>query len=91
MDFLNHIERGIVFFKFFLLSSLQCTVEIRKRLCEFKEKNNRLREVEEYKSQGKAVEGTVEKQGGKLKTFVWISSKNSASGGSFCSTSLLLL
>jgi hypothetical protein len=35
MDFLNHIERGIVFFKFFLLSSLQCTVEIRKRLCEF--------------------------------------------------------
>jgi hypothetical protein len=39
----------------------------------------RLREFEEIKSQGKAVEVTVNNKRKTLKTFVWISSKNWAS------------
>ncbi len=40
MDFLNHRERGMVFYKVFLLSPLQCTVtncRTFKRLREFEE------------------------------------------------------
>jgi hypothetical protein len=38
--------------------------------------------LKKYKSQGKAVEVTVKSKEETLKTFVWISSKNSASGQS---------
>jgi hypothetical protein len=40
MEFLNHRERGMVFYQVFLLSPLQCTVthyRISKRLREFEE------------------------------------------------------
>jgi hypothetical protein len=40
MDFLNHTERGIVFYQFFLLSLLHCTLthcRNCKRLREFEE------------------------------------------------------
>jgi hypothetical protein len=37
----------MIFYQVFLLSSLQCTVEKRKRLPEFEEKFKRLREFEE--------------------------------------------
>jgi hypothetical protein len=47
MDFLNHIEGGMVFYQVFLLSSLHCTIEIQKRLHEFEEIRKRLREFKE--------------------------------------------
>jgi hypothetical protein len=70
MDFLNH-RKGVWFsIRFFLLSPLQCTV----RGCA---------SLKKYKSEGKEV--TFEKQGGKfLRLFVWISSKNLASGLTSC-------
>ncbi len=52
MNFLNHTEGGMVFYQLFLLSPLQCTVTVRnrKKLCVC---------VKKLKSQGKAVEMTV--------------------------------
>ncbi len=67
MDFLNHIG---VFHQVFLLSPLQCTEEVHKRLREFEEICKRLHELEKYKFQGKVVEVTVKTH----ETFVWISS-----------------
>jgi hypothetical protein len=67
MDFLNHREGDMVF-----LQSTDC------RNCK------RLREFEEIEFSRKSCIGDCEKQGGKLsQTFVWISSKNSASGSEF--------
>jgi hypothetical protein len=68
MDFLNHREGGIVFYQVFLLSPLQ--------------KLKRLRGIEEIEISSKVVVVTVEEKERRktLKTFVWISSKNSASG-----------
>jgi len=48
MDFLNHIKGGMVFYQVFLLSPvLQCTIEIQKRLHEYEEICERLRELKE--------------------------------------------
>ncbi len=69
MDFLNHREGGMVFYHCFLLSPLQCTAETVRGCVNLKK----------YKTQGKAVEVTVIARRRTLKTFVWISSKNSAS------------
>ena len=52
MDFFDHRDGGVVLYKFFLLSPLQCTAT-HYRNCK------RLREFEEYKSQCKAVEVTL--------------------------------
>jgi hypothetical protein len=54
MDFLNHREGGMFFYKVFLLSPLQCTVN------ELYSRNyKRLREFEEIEPPGKAAEVTV--------------------------------
>ncbi len=50
MDFLNHREGRMLFYKVFLLSPLQCTVTELQKL---------LREFEEKKSQGKALDVIV--------------------------------
>jgi hypothetical protein len=53
MDFLNHREGGMVFYRVFFLSPLQCTVtsnfpvEIHKRLGEFEKIHKRLRDFKE--------------------------------------------
>jgi|688.fasta_scaffold495088_1 hypothetical protein len=69
MDFLTHRERGMVFNKVFLLSSLWCTysdgiVEIRKRQREFEEIRKRLRDFKEIEISGQSCGG--EQQGRKL-------------------------
>jgi hypothetical protein len=59
MDFLNHMEGGVVFYQVFLLSPLQRTAtHLRnfKRLCEF----------EEIEISRQRCRGDFEKQGGKL-------------------------
>jgi hypothetical protein len=73
MDFLNHREGGKVFYRVFLLSPLQCTV-MNSRNCK------RLREFEEIEISKQSCEVTVNSKEENSKTFVWISSKNSASG-----------
>jgi hypothetical protein len=63
MDFLNHRERGMV--------SIRFSSFLLYRNCK------RLREFEEKEISSKAVEVTVNKK--EEKSFVWISSNNSAS------------
>jgi hypothetical protein len=78
MDLLNH--RFMVFYQVFLLSTLQYTVEERNRLSEFEEKLKRLCEFEETDISRQSCRGDCEIARRKtLETFVWISSKNSAS------------
>ncbi len=64
MVFLNHRKGGMVFYQVFLLFLY--------RNCK------RLREFEEIEMSSKAVEMTVNNTEEISKTFVWISSKNSA-------------
>jgi hypothetical protein len=53
MDFLNHREGGMVFYKFFLLSPLQCMYS------NFTETARGCVSLKKYKYKGKAVEVTV--------------------------------
>ncbi len=77
MDILNRREGkgGMVFYQAFLLSLLQCTIYSIKLNCR---NRKRLREFEEREISRQSCRGYCKEQGG-LKTFVWISSKNSAS------------
>ncbi len=70
----------MVFDPVFLLSTFQYTVEERNRLREFEEKLKRLCEFEETEISRQSCRGDCEIARRKtLKTFVWISSKNSTS------------
>ncbi len=57
MDFLNQIKGGMVFYQVFLLSPLQCTIEIQKRLQEFEEIRKRLREFKEIEISRQSCRG----------------------------------
>jgi hypothetical protein len=74
----------MVFFQVFLLSTLQCTVTLTvekcTRLCELNKYQGGCVSLKKYKSQGKAVEVTVNSKEENTYAFVWISSKNSVSG-----------
>jgi hypothetical protein len=58
---------------------LKGTVVIRKRLREFEEINKRLREFEEIEISKQSCDCDCDCEQQTLKTFFWISSKNSAS------------
>ncbi len=76
------------FLKNFWYEAFKCAAqggyvtEIRRRLHEFEETCKRLREFEEIEISWQSSRCDCEFQGGEktLKTFLWISSKNSASG-----------